>query len=164
MCTLLRGKAPLAILPLVAIASASCVTSGRRQEPLPPPPPPPGQALTPEPPVSREEEALPVQVVQEPIVVAAWAEPRELPAGGGLAQIMVRIQKEGGQPFPGVEVRLRASPGSLYSDGRILVTDARGMTRDRLTAHRTAVITLNAGGTRYRFRVPVGESVPPESP
>jgi hypothetical protein len=29
------------------------------------------------------------------------------------------------------------------------------MTRDRLTARKTAVITLNAGGTRYRFQVPV---------
>lgn len=105
-----------------------------------------------------------MQVVQEPIVVAAWAEPRQLPAGGGQAQIIVRIQKEGGQPFPGVEVRLRASPGALYSEGRVLVTDARGMTRDRVTAHKTAVITLNAGGTRYRFRVPVAETGPPESP
>ena len=29
------------------------------------------------------------------------------------------------------------------------------MTRDQLTAKRTAEITLNAGGTRYRFNVPV---------
>ena len=43
----------------------------------------------------------------------------------------------------------------LFSGGRVLVTDAQGMTRDRLTARRTAVITLNAGGTRYRFQVPV---------
>jgi hypothetical protein len=95
--------------------------------------------------------------VEEPIVVAAWAEPRQLPAGGGQVQILVRIQKRGGRRFPGVEVRLRASPGSLYSSGRVLVTDAQGMTRDRLTTRKTAVVTLNAGGTRYRFQVPVAE-------
>jgi hypothetical protein len=99
-----------------------------------------------------------VKVVEEPIVVAAWAEPRELPPGGGQAQILVRIQKPGGRRFPGVEVRLRASPGSLYSNGRVLVTDVQGMTRDRLTTRRTAIITLNAGGTRYRFLVPVADS------
>ena len=33
-------------------------------------------------------------------------------------------------------------------------------TRDRLTTSRTAAITLNAGGTVYRFHVPVGP--PPE--
>jgi hypothetical protein len=99
-----------------------------------------------------------VKAVEEPIVVAAWAEPRELPPGGGQAQILVRIQKPGSQRFPGVEVRLRASRGSLYSGGNILVTDTQGMTRDRLTTRRTAVITLNAGGTRYRFQVPVAES------
>jgi hypothetical protein len=139
------------------LVSASCATLGGRGEPPPPPSPPPGQALTPEPPVPPDDEPLPVKAVEEPIVVAAWAEPRELPPGGGQAQILVRIQKPGGRRFPGVEVRLRASPGSLYSSGRVLVTDAQGMTRDRLTTRKTAVITLNAGGTRYRFRVPVAE-------
>jgi len=143
---------------LGVLVSASCATFGGRGEPPPPPPPPPGQALTPEPPVPPEDEPLPVKAVEEPIVVAAWAEPRELPPGGGQAQILVRIQKPGGRRFPGVEVRLRASRGSLYSGGNILVTDAQGMTRDRLTTRRTAVITLNAGGTRYRFQVPVAES------
>ena len=96
--------------------------------------------------------------VEEPIVVAAWAEPRELPRGGGQAQILVRIQRPGGKRFPGVEVRLRARPGSLYSGGHILVTDAQGMTRDRLTTHETAVVTMNAGGYRYRFQVSVAGS------
>lgn len=141
---------------LGVLVSASCATFGSRGEP--PPPPPPGQALTPEPPVPPEEEPLPVKTVEEPIVVAAWAEPRALPPGGGQAQILVRIQKPGGRHFPGVEVRLRASRGLLYSGGSILVTDAQGMTRDRLSTRRTSVITLNAGGTRYRFQVPVAES------
>jgi len=99
-----------------------------------------------------------VKRVEEPIVVAAWAEPRELPRGGGQAQILVRVQRPGGKRFPGVEVRLHAKPGSLYSGGRVLVTDGQGMTRDRLTTHETTVVTLNAGGTRYRFRVQVAGS------
>jgi len=98
-----------------------------------------------------------VRVVQEPIVVAAWAEPRQLPTGGGQVQILVRVQHRGGARFPGVEVRLRASDGTLYSGGNVLVTDAQGMTRDRLTAHKPSIITLNAGGTRYRFEVPLVE-------
>ncbi len=96
-----------------------------------------------------------MRIVQEPIVVAAWAEPRQLPPGGGQVQILGRVQHRGGARFPGVEVRLRASEGSLYSAGNVLVTDPQGMTRDRLTAHKASIITLNAGGTRYRFEVPV---------
>ena len=88
-------------------------------------------------------------------MVAAWAEPKRLPPGGGQVQILVRVQKRGGRRYPGVEVRLRTSTGALYSGGRVLVTDSQGMTRDRLTAHRSATITMNAGGTRYRFEVPV---------
>ena len=37
------------------------------------------------------------------------------------------------------------------------MTDKLGLTRDRLTTKKTASITLNAGGTRYTFQVPVGE-------
>lgn len=103
-----------------------------------------------------------VRKVAEPIVVAAWAEPRTLPPGGGQVQILVRVQKQGGARFPGVEVRLLASAGMLFSDGRTLVTDPQGMTRDRLTTRRSTTVTLNAGGTRYSFQVPVGE--PPPAP
>jgi hypothetical protein len=71
---------------------------------------------------------------------------------------MVRIQRRGGKRFPGVEVRLVSSTGTLYSAGKVLVTDGSGMTRDRLTTRETAIITLNAGGTRYRFQVPVAET------
>ncbi len=123
-----------------------------------PPSPRRGEPLEPD--RRGDEAALRVQEAGEPIVVAAWAEPQMLPPGGGQAQILIRVQKRGGARFPGVEVRLRASRGSLYSGGRTLVTDAQGMTRDRLTTHQTAVVTLNAGGTRYRFRVPVGEQEP----
>jgi hypothetical protein len=104
---------------------------------------------------------LPVKKATEEVVVAAWAEPRHLPPGGGQSQILVRLRKRGGAPFEGVEVRLQASTGTLFSGGKVLLTDAAGQTRDRLTTHRTSEITLNAGGTVYRFRVPVGPA--PES-
>ena len=98
---------------------------------------------------------LPVDKAPEDVIVAAWAEPSRLPPAGGQTQILVRLQKRGGLPFPGVQVRLRTSAGSLYSDGKVLVTDSSGRTRDRLTTHSSAHITLNAGGTVYRFRIPV---------
>jgi hypothetical protein len=104
---------------------------------------------------------LPVDKAPEDVIVAAWAEPSRLPPAGGQTQILVRLQKRGGLPFPGVQVRLRTSAGSLYSDGKVLVTDSAGRTRDRLTTHSSAHITLNAGGTVYRFRVPV--AAPPPS-
>ena len=99
--------------------------------------------------------------ITEDVIVAAWAEPARLPSAGGQTQILVRLQKAGGAPFPGVQVRLRTSAGSLFSQGRVLVTDEAGRTRDRLTTRNSASITLNAGGTVYRFRIPVGAAPPP---
>jgi hypothetical protein len=124
---------------LLALCCGACSLLNRpASEPGAPPPAP---------------DPLPVKKVQEEIIVAAWAEPSRLPHGGGQAQILVRVQRRGGARFPGVEVRLATSTGSLYSKGRILVTDAQGLTRDRLTAREAATITLNAGGTRYTFQV-----------
>ena len=110
-----------------------------------------------------EPPLLPVKKAEEEVVVAAWSEPKQLPAGGGQVQILVRAQKRGGAPFPGVEVRIQASSGSLFSQSRILVTDQAGRTRDRLTTRRPATITVNAGGTLYRFRVPIKSSENEES-
>jgi hypothetical protein len=157
-----RPSPSRALLPiLLGLGLVSCGPFETRKPAPPPPPPPPGEPLTPEPwGKAEEDEALAVTKVEEPMVVAAWAEPRALPPGGGEAQILVRIQKVGGRRFPGVEVRLRTSKGTLYSAGRVLVTDAGGMTRDRLTTRQTATITMNAGGTRYRFQVPVAEPSP----
>ena len=101
-----------------------------------------------------EEASLAVKKVEEEIVVAAWAEPSHLPRGGGQVQLLVRVQKRGGAPFPGVEVRLSASIGELYSQGQVLTTDAHGMTRDRLTARSAAFVTLNAGGDTFTGRTP----------
>jgi hypothetical protein len=98
---------------------------------------------------------LPVKKASEEVVVAAWSEPKQLPTGGGQSQILVRAQKRGGPPFAGVEVRIQVEGGTLYSKGQVLITDAAGRTRDRLTARRPALITVNAGGTVYRFRVPL---------
>jgi hypothetical protein len=133
-------KSRWAVVPLLLMAAA-CRTGG------------PGR-----PPASGRDEGpppLPVKKASEEVVVAAWSEPRELPAGGGQVQILVRAQKRGGAPFARVEVRIQAEGGTLYSKGKILITNAAGRTRDRLTARRPALITVNAGGTVYRFRVPV---------
>jgi len=104
---------------------------------------------------------LPVEKAPEDVIVAAWAEPARLPPAGGQAQILVRLQKRGGAPYPGVQVRLQTSAGTLYSGGHVLVSDSSGHTRDRLTTLKAAAITLNAGGTVYRFRVPL--AAPPSS-
>jgi hypothetical protein len=126
------------------VLTACQVFKGKPEAPAPPPQPPP----------------LPVKKAAEEVVVAAWAEPKRLPGMGGSSQILVRLRKRGGSPYEGVEVRVQTSAGRLFSGGKILVTDAAGQTRDRLTTSRTAAITLNAGGTVYRFHVPVGP--PPE--
>jgi len=105
---------------------------------------------------------LPVKPASEEVVVAAWAEPARLPPGGGQAQILIRLQKRGGAPFEGVEVRLTVAGGQLFSGGRVLMSDAAGKTRDRLTARHSAFITLNAGGKVYRFKVPVGGDEAPK--
>ena len=42
---------------------------------------------------------LPVEKVEEDVIVAAWAEPSRLPPMGGQTQILVRLQKRGGVPF-----------------------------------------------------------------
>ena len=89
------------------------------------------------------------------VAVAAWAEPSKLPPGGGQVQVLVRIRRPNGEPYPGVQVRLKASEGTLFSAGRTLVTDAQGMTRDRLTSRRSAQIVVLVGDTRHKFRIPV---------
>ena len=130
----LHSRVARGALVLVLAASGACKTLGGRD---------------------REPEPLPVTPASEEVVVAAWSEPKELPPAGGQAQILVRAQKRGGAPFAGVEVRLRASKGTLFSGGKVLVTDGTGRTRDRLTTREVTLITVNAGGTVYRFRVPL---------
>ena len=148
------GPRPTILLLAAALTYAGAGCSVVRRGPSGAPPPPEAAAADTPPP-------LPVDKAPEDVIVAAWAEPSLLPSAGGQAQILVRLQKRGGLPFPGVQVRLRTSAGNLYSDGKVLVTDSAGRTRDRLTTRRSAHITLNAGGTVYRFRVPV--AAPPSS-
>ncbi|HLA78622.1 MAG TPA: hypothetical protein VJU18_13670 [Vicinamibacteria bacterium] len=152
--------ATAALLALTALTGCQLLFGSR--EKAPPPPPEPVAAPTPEPspPPPTPPPALRVRKAAEEVIVAAWAEPKALPEGGGETQILVRAQKRGGAPYPGVEVRLQTSKGRLYSRSRILVTDQSGKTRDRLTTQQTATITLNAGGTLYRFQVPVGPLEP----
>jgi hypothetical protein len=116
-----------------------------------PVPTPPGEAPS--------EEIAPLTTTTD-IAVSVWSEPKHLPPGGGQAQIIVRVQKAGNRPVPGLEVRLKTSQGSLYSRGRLLVTDARGMTRDRLATTRTATVKINVAGSRQELVVPVGEAPP----
>jgi hypothetical protein len=130
---------------LAALALGGC-RSGGGLHPGAPPEPPSSESGPP---------PLPVKKASEEVVVAAWSEPKQLPPRGGQVQILVRAQKRGGAPFPGVEVRIQAEGGTLFSKGRVLTTDGSGRTRDRLTARGDASITVNAGGTVYRFRVPV---------
>jgi hypothetical protein len=137
-----NARLALALIVGLALLPARCKSAPPRQPPEPPAPPP-------------SAEPLPVKKVDIDIVVAAWAEPSRLPYGGGDAQILVRVQKRGGIPVAGVEVRLATSQGTLFSSGHVLVTDVRGMTRDRLSTRRIATVVLNAGGTRYSFGVPV---------
>lgn len=142
---------------VLAFASSGCQTLRRRPEVANAPPETPVTTPVPVPADKPEDPALVVKKVTDQIVVAAWAEPKALPEGGGQAQLLVRVQKRGGVAYPGVEVRFKTSEGKLYSKSGVLVTDKLGLTRDRITTKKTATITLNAGGTRYTFQVPVGE-------
>jgi len=141
------GALALCTVGLLGLAGSAC-----RSLSAPPPAglePPPQAAPTPEP------EKLEPRLETRPLVVTAWVEPRHLPPGGGQVQVMVRVRWRGGHPAQGVEVRISTNRGTLYSKGRILTTDASGQTRDRLTTRRTAMVTVNAGGTRISFPVPV---------
>ena len=142
----------VAVLLLCAFAGGACTTL--KKEPPLPPPPPPGTPLTPEPQEPADEEPLPVTLVQEPIVVAAWAEPKRAADRG----------RSGPDPGADPEARRRAASrasrcacaarrGALFSSGKVLVTDGSGMTRDRLTTqadHRPSRSTPAARATASR--------------
>jgi hypothetical protein len=120
------------------------------EQPVPAPGPEPKP-----PPDAPVPERRDVRPEKEALIVAAWAEPPHLPPGGGQAQVLIRVQRRGGSPAAGVDVRVETTEGRLYSQGRILTTDQSGRTRDRITTQRTARIEINAGGTRYSILVPV---------
>lgn len=147
----------LAVAPLVGPTACRWVAT----PPVAPPSPsaPPAASPVPGPTPTPLMVRRPVKRASEEVVVAAWAEPARLPPQGGQARLFVRAQKRNGQPFPGVEVRLEASQGRLQSRGRLLITDAAGMASDRLTTRATASVVLNAGGTRYKFDLPVAEAI-----
>lgn len=134
-------QARLAVLCLIF---SGCAATNR-----PPAAVTPAEAPTPAPIIPKRSE----------IVIAAWAEPRYLPRGGGAVQVLVRVQRVDGGPYPGVQVQLQTNAGTLYSAGRPLVTDGQGMCRDRLTTRHAAEVVVRIGDTRYRFRV----TPPPDS-
>jgi hypothetical protein len=145
-----------ALVALVLVAAIPACRSAPSRPPADPTAPSSPELLPP----PRSDDPLAVTPIAEPFTVAAWAEPAKLPPLGGQCQIIVRVMKRGGAPLARVEVRLHASKGTLYSAGRTLFTDATGKTRDRLTAREGSTITLNAGGTRYRFEVPLTDPLP----
>lgn len=109
----------------------------------------------PEAPAAEAAPLPPVAQAVEPVLIRAWAEPRRLPPAGGQAQILVLAHKRNGDPFEAVEVRFETTAGTLFSGSRILLTDSAGRTRDRLTTRRSAVVTVNAGGTVQEVPVTV---------
>lgn len=142
----------------IAVLSAGCglFREERPRPPAPPPTPPsPSPPATPTPPPPAVPEPVPEAPVRatpgvtpaEGVArVVVSAEPRALPPFGGQAQILVRVTRRDGTPYPGVEVRLSTTAGTLFSQGQTLVTDAAGRTRDRLTTREAATVTVNAGG------------------
>jgi hypothetical protein len=164
--------AGLTLLALALLLAAGCATSRppavvvettsvppRETTPTPTltPTPTPEPLATPTP--SPESAGRPLAVVNESIAVSAWTEPRRLPPGGGQAQVIVRVLRHNGRPLPGVEVRVATSAGSLYSQGKILTTDARGIVRDSLTTTRATTLTIQAGGQEQHIELPLGEAV-----
>lgn len=132
------------LIVLILITAPACGLfrdSGPRAPEAPPSPKP-----TPLPSVAR---------APEPVVARAWAEPRQLPPAGGQTQILVLARKRNGDPYEGVEVQVQSSEGTVFSASRILTTDAVGRTRDRLTTRRSAVVTVNVGGTIHKIEVSV---------
>jgi hypothetical protein len=141
---MVRSRRAPVLVALLLIGAPACGIfrdSGPRAPEAPPTPAP-----TPLPTVTR---------AAEPVVLRAWAEPRQLPPAGGQTQIIVLARKRNGDPFPGVEVQVRTTEGSLFSASRILTTDASGRTRDRLTTRRPATVTVNAGGSIHTLEVAV---------
>lgn len=161
----------------MALLVPLCVVVACHEAPAPRPPRRPEPVRTEPPPELPQPSATPPSVIREPRseqtppkatasrspstvsgpIVSVWSEPHTLPPGGGSVQILVRVKKRGGAPYSGVEVRLEASEGRLFSSGRMLSTDGRGMVRDRLTTSRTSTVIVNAGGATTKLWVAVGD-------
>ena len=139
---MVRSRPALIVLILIAAPACGLFRDSSARAPEAPPTPEP----TPLPHITR---------AAEPVVARAWAEPRQLPPAGGQTQILVLARKRNGDPFEGVEVQVQASEGTLFSASRTLTTDAAGRTRDRLTTRRSAVVTVNVGGTIHKIEVSV---------
>jgi hypothetical protein len=153
-----------AVLAFALLLPACGLFRDSDRVPRPPPPEPLPSPKAPEAPKAPDapEEPGPVAPAPEAVRVRAWSEPRVLPPAGGQAQILVLVRKrQGGDPLPGVQVRLVTTEGTLFSAGKLLTTDASGRTRDRITTKHTAVVTVNAGGSVQSVLVPVGAQPKP---
>jgi hypothetical protein len=150
-----------AVLAFAILLPACGLFRDSDRVPQPPPPEPLPSPKAPEAPKAPDEPG-PVAPAPAEVRVRAWSEPRVLPPAGGQAQILVLVRKrQGGDPVPGVQVRLVTTEGTLFSAGKLLTTDASGRTRDRITTKHTAVVTVNAGGNVQSVLVPVGSSQKP---
>ena len=134
----------VAVLLLCAFAGGACTTF--KKEPPLPPPPPPGTPLTPEPQEPADEEPLPVKKASED-------RGRRL----GRAEAAAARGRPGPDPGAAPEARGPPSrawrcacegPGALYSGGKVLVTDALGPTRDRLTTRHDRRPSPSTPGAR----------------
>jgi hypothetical protein len=164
-----RSSAFFTLLACLAPAALLSVSCAPQRPPAIAGQPPPATLHSPTPIASPSPTPTPATPAEElplpsgtkgRIALSVWSEPKRLPAGGGQAQIIVRAQKPGNRPTPleGLNVRIRTSEGSLFSEGRMLATDARGMTRDRLTTSRTAKVVVDVEGAREEIFIPVGEA------
>lgn len=147
----IASRRPIAPCLAALVLAAACRTAGPEAPPAGVPVATPAPAASA--PTEPAEEV--VRTAPEPLALTAWVEPAHLPPEGGVVDVFVRVRREDGGPYPGVDVLLRADRGALASGGRVLRTDDQGVVRDRLRTRRTAALTVNAGGTIYRFPVPV---------
>jgi hypothetical protein len=162
-CNHVEAAAALALVSLAGLGVVGCAATQRPpvvigvpvptpEQPQATPPAPTPSLPTPSP----ASDSRPVARVGEDVTLTVWTEPRRLPAGGGQAQVIVRVLRRNGRPLPGVEVRVTSSSGTLFSRGQILTTDDRGMTRDSLTTAGPATLTVVAGGREQRLELLLG--------
>lgn len=101
-----------------------------------------------------------------------WAEPTQLPYGGGQSQIQVLALDELQKPVPGKIIFISTSAGILYGGGA-RTTDANGSIRAYLNTEKAAVVTAKYKNLECTVSIQIGSqnikpvaafSVSPTSP
>ena len=154
--SMLRRQALTACLLLAALVASGCETFGHKQ---PPPPPPPARR-------GRRSRPKPTAATRSRCRSRRWPSRSWWPPGPSRSS----FRRAAARRRSWSASRSRAASASRASRCACAARAGRstrpagcwsptppGMTRDRLTARKTTTITLNAGGTRYRFQVPVAE-------